>query len=246
MNYQLIIFVFIIQMFGLNSINSDEIMNKTKNYIDQGKKMIFNKNNSISSDEIWNKTKNYINQGKIILNINKTHFIFDELNYTKLDINSTKMHALYKRQEKIYKEYNITTYIFIVDDLDKAELVLDQAVQNLKNHLEKDFKINIKNSIIILISVKSRIVILSDFPRLGKSLYGRGFFQIYLQVYFSKKQYYEALNSILEKLYNSYHLYFNVSKIAKIILIILIVLLIGIYLINNCKNCYKKNNEKNN
>ena len=91
MNYQLIIFVFIIQMFGLNSINSDEIMNKTKNYIDQGKKMIFNKNNSISSDEIWNKTKNYINQGKIILNINKTHFIFDELNYTKLDINSTKM-----------------------------------------------------------------------------------------------------------------------------------------------------------
>ena len=79
---------------------------------------------------------------------------------------------------------------------------------------------------------------------MGKSLYGRGFFQIYLQVYFSKKQYYEALNSILEKLYNSYHLYFNVSKIGKIILTILIVLLIGIYLINNCKNCYKKNKEE--
>ena len=46
---------------------------------------------SLSSEEIWKKTKNYIKQGKMIVNENKTHFIFDEYNYTGLDINSTKM-----------------------------------------------------------------------------------------------------------------------------------------------------------
>lgn len=246
MNSQLIFFVFIIQILGLNSINPEEIVNKTKDYINQGKKIV-NTNNSLTSDEIWSKTKKYIKQGKMILNRNKTHFIFDESNYTKVDIYSNKMKSLYKKQEEFFKKFNLSTYIFIIDDLDKTELILDKAVKNLKNHLEKEYKINNKDSIIILISVKSKIVIVSDFPRLIQSLYGRGFFQVYLQIFLVQKKYYDALDSLLEKLYLSYSLYFIAIKICIIVLIILILLIIAIYLIIKIKNCYKKNTlNKNN
>ena len=113
---------------------------------------------SLSSEEIWKKTKNYIKQGKMIVNENKTHFIFDEYNYTGLDINSTKMQTLYERQEQIYKDFKITNYIFIVDNLDEIEDKMPEI--QLEIDLEKDFHINIKYSIILFLSVKTERVTL--------------------------------------------------------------------------------------
>ena len=58
----------------------------------------------LPSDEIWNKLTIYINNSKIILNDKKTHFIYDESNYTKLDINSTEMNILYQKQEDLFSK----------------------------------------------------------------------------------------------------------------------------------------------
>ena len=76
---------------------------------------------SLPSDNIWIKALSYIEEGKMIINENKTHFIFDESNYTALDINGQKMNILYEKQEKIFKKYNMSNYIFIVDNLDEKK-----------------------------------------------------------------------------------------------------------------------------
>ena len=126
MNSQLIIFVFIIQISLLTSL---------------------------PSDDIWKKIKNYINQGKTIIDKNKTHFIFDESNYTKLDINNNKMQALYKRQEQFFKEFNMANYIIIVDNLEENKETIGKAERRLEAHIKKEFNINWKRIFMILISV---------------------------------------------------------------------------------------------
>ena len=126
MNSQLIIFVFIIQISLLTSL---------------------------PSDDIWKKIKNYINQGKTIIDKNKTHFIFDESNYTKLDINNNKMQALYKRQEQFFKEFNMANYIIIVDNLDENKEAIEKTEKRLAAHIKKEFNINWKRIFMILISV---------------------------------------------------------------------------------------------
>ena len=97
---------------------------------------------SFPSDDIWKKINKYINQGKMLVNENKTHFIFDELNYTKLDINSTKMQTLYKKQEQIFKEFNLATYIIIVDNLDENIETIKLAKRRLEAYIETKFKLN--------------------------------------------------------------------------------------------------------
>ena len=135
MNYQLIFFIFIIQISLFTSL---------------------------PSDDLWIKIKNYINQGKMIVNKNKTHFFFDELNCTKLDINSTKMQALYKRQEQIYKDFNLSTYIIIVDNFDESIETMHNAEERLGTFLRKEFNIYWINIFIIFISVKTRKIVFGN------------------------------------------------------------------------------------
>ena len=111
---------------------------------------------SLPSDQIWTKTLSYIEQGKMIINENKTHFIFDESNYTALDINGNKMNILYEKQENISKKYNISNYIFIIDNLDENEESIEAATFNLFKYFYNIFKINMEKSIVALFSIKSR------------------------------------------------------------------------------------------
>ena len=61
-----------------------------------------NLHRALPSDEIWNKTQMYIKEGKMIAPIFLQYFIFDESNYTALDINSEKMNYLYLKQFELY------------------------------------------------------------------------------------------------------------------------------------------------
>jgi len=193
---------------------------------------------SLSSDEIWKKTKNYIKQGKMIVNENKTHFIFDEYNYTGLDINSTKMQTLYKRQEQIYKDFKITNYIFIVDNLDEIEDKMPEI--QLEIDLEKDFHINIKYSIILFLSVKTERVTL----RFGHNCPRVTIFQFeYLILkYMREKKFYEDLRYIINDFYDQLQLYQIVFTIQIIIIIIILLMLVCCCLIIICKQlCHHHN-----
>ena len=52
------------------------------------------------SDTIWKKTLEYITEGKMKVFEGRNFFVFDESNYTSLDINDSKMEILYQKQNK--------------------------------------------------------------------------------------------------------------------------------------------------
>ena len=108
----------------------------------------------LPSDEIWNKLTTYINNSKIILNDKKTHFIYDESNYTKLDINSTEMNILYQKQEDLFSKYNLSNYIFIVDNLNEDLESIEDAAFNLCRYLSNYFRINMAESVVALFSME--------------------------------------------------------------------------------------------
>ena len=66
---------------------------------------------------LFEKFQNNVNEGKIVLNT--THyFIFDELNVISPIPNITKMEILNQKQNEIYSNNGISTYIFIVSQLE--------------------------------------------------------------------------------------------------------------------------------
>ena len=220
MNLPLIIFVFIIQISLLASI---------------------------PSDEIWKKIKNYIKQGKMLVNKNKTHFIFDESNYTKLDINSTKMQALYKKQEQIFKEFKLANYIIIVDNLDEHIETITRAERRLETHLKKEFNIYRNNIFIIFLSMKSRRIAI----RIGKYFLRRQFtFFRFLKIkshlinYFRKKQYYEAWMYLINEFYSDFKYDYFILKVSLWLVIIFggltFVALISEELIKFCIRAFDK------
>ena len=107
----------------------------------------------LPSDEMWKNFLQFYNDNKMLFS-SKTHFIYDELNYTGLYINDTLMQELYQKQENIYKEYNIYNYIFAVkyinESLEPLGLVRNHTRDNLRNN-----NFDVDNSIFTVVSVES-------------------------------------------------------------------------------------------
>jgi len=108
--------------------------------------------NLLPSDDIWNKMLKYMEEGKMIYSPGKNYFIFDESNYTALDINGDKMSALYTKQNNLYNNYRIPNYIFAVDKQDENLEIITDATSNLASRLKSEFKIESDNAIIYLFS----------------------------------------------------------------------------------------------
>ena len=86
--------------------------------------------NTKPSDEIWAKVEQYINESKMILN-DKNYFIFDEENYTNLDINGSEMQILYEKQKDFYLNYSTSNYIFVIKNLNEKIESIEDATYNL-------------------------------------------------------------------------------------------------------------------
>ena len=114
--------------------------------------ILFNLYNLLPSDDIWNKMLKYMEEGKLIYPDDKNYFIFDESNYTALDINGTKMKALYKKQEDLYKNYRIPNYIFAVDKQDENIELIQNATTRLAANLKSKFNIDSDNAMLFLFS----------------------------------------------------------------------------------------------
>ena len=104
--------------------------------------------------DIWNKVQQYIKEG-IMDDFNKKHFIFDEENYNTFDMNSEKMQDLYNKQEQIYKHYGITSYIFVVKNINKSIEEFGKIKNKTRDNLRRG-GYDVDNSIITVFSIESR------------------------------------------------------------------------------------------
>ena len=121
--------------------------------------LVINSMFSLPSDEVWNKTMQFLKEKKM-LDFNKTHFIFDEYNYTKLDINDNKMKSLYEKQNYIYNNFNMTTFIFLVKYINETQEILDPTFRrNMRENLKK-FGISENYTLFTVISIDTKKAII--------------------------------------------------------------------------------------
>ena len=107
----------------------------------------------LPSDDMWNKVMEFYKEGKM-KDFNKTHFIFDEYNYTKLDINDDKMKVIYEKQDYIFKNYGIKSYIFAVKYINESIESFGHVRNNTRDNL-RNFGIVVDTSIYALVSIDS-------------------------------------------------------------------------------------------
>ena len=118
----------------------------------------------LPSDEVWNKTMQYYEEGKMLI-FGKKHFIFDEYNYTKLDINDTKMIDLYKKQDDIYLNYSISTYIFAIQNINETE-EYDLKINIIENL--KQFGVDTNKTIFTVISIDTERAVIYIGPEIDR------------------------------------------------------------------------------
>jgi len=178
------------------------------------------------SEDIWEKVKSFWEQG-LMYNENVFYFVFDEYNYTKFDLSSKEMLELQKKQEYLYKTYNIRNYIFAVKTLDTSMESIDKAADSLSTYIQNDFKVEMSNSIIALIVMdlqKVRIRIGSSLnnkitdseaqkiiSNMGTNMRAKNYYKAFYNIITDIKNYYENEES-------------SGTSASSIILIILLVL----------------------
>ena len=108
------------------------------------------------SDTIWKKTLEYITEGKMKVFEGRNYFVFDESNYTSLDVNDDKMEILYQKQKELYTNYGIPNYIFVVDNHNEKSESLTEATHNLAAYLNNEFNVDKNKTVIVYLSIQTR------------------------------------------------------------------------------------------
>lgn len=106
----------------------------------------------LPSEDICNKVFQYIKENKTVYY--PTHFIFDEYNYTGLDIYDDKMIDLYNSQELIFQFYNVSTYIFAIKYINESIEPLDEFRNSFRTCLRNN-SMYLNESIFTFISIES-------------------------------------------------------------------------------------------
>jgi hypothetical protein len=68
------------------------------------------------------------------------------------------MKNLYDYQDKLYKKYNLSSYIIIVDYLDEKKEAIEKCAINIGDNIHKKYNIDVSNAILVFFSMKSRRV----------------------------------------------------------------------------------------
>ena len=146
------------------------------------------------SDTIWKKTLEYITEGKMKVFEGRNFFVFDESNYTSLDINDSKMEILYQKQKELYTNYRIPNYIFAVDNHNENSESLTEATHNLAAYLNNEFNIDKNKTVIAYLSIQSRRIKIRTGEIIRKNITDSDAENMInnLKPYLQKKSYYEA------------------------------------------------------
>ena len=152
----------------------------------------------LPSEDLWNKTLQYISEGKM-KTFGKSYFIFDEENYTALNINSSEMEALYDKQKDLYNSYSLRSFLFICKNLNRTIQDAYSIRDNMRDHLIS-FGTYINNTVFVLISVESNESILYTGSLIRKSYISDNAAVILnndIKQSIKNKEYYEALENFL-------------------------------------------------
>ena len=68
------------------------------------------------------------------------------------------MKYLYDYQDKLYKKYNLSSYIIIVDYLDEKKETIEKCAINIGDNIHKKYNIDVSNAVLAFFSMKSRRV----------------------------------------------------------------------------------------
>ena len=166
------------------------------------------------SSDMWNKLNQHIKENKTL--IFPGHFIFDEENYTALDVNADEMKELYNLQDTIYKDYHTATYIFAIKNLDTSLESLDNFVDKTRDNLRYN-KYDVNNSFFAVILIEQ-----ND----GQFYIGKEVINIYINTYAARiiksdllnniknKNYYNGWKEYLESLNYSFGVYKTLNNIS--------------------------------
>ena len=166
------------------------------------------------SSDMWNKLNQHIKENKTL--IFPGHFIFDEENYTALDVNADEMKQLYNLQDTIYKDYHTATYIFAIKNLNTSLESLDNFVDKTRDNL-RDNKYDVYNSFFAVILIEQ-----ND----GQFYIGKEVINIYINTYAARiiksdllnniknKNYYNGWKEYLESLNYSFGVYKTLNNIS--------------------------------
>ena len=244
-------------------INNLESYMRSLEYINALNKLIedieyfYNKNKP--STVIWKKVLNASDNGEIIIPENKRYFIYDEQNYLQEEINSTKMKALYKKQENIYTKNGIPNYIFLVNDIDENGEDLETCAKTIINYINNDFHYSLNKSIIALFSINShnsslRILKENNFrvriqaEKSIESIFSENVCNKIinnLESYMNNSDYYNAIIKLIEDIYfyttnNSSNDDGNISYVVIIIIVLILITVILVVIIY----LYRRKNKK--
>ena len=166
---------------------------------------------TLPSEDLWNKTLRYISEGK--MKSFRYYFIFDEENYTALNINSTEMNSLYSKQNDLYNKYSLRTFLFICKKLDRTIEDAYSIRNNIRDHLI-NYGVYINNTVFVLISVETIESILYTGSLIKKSYISDNdsvTLNNEIKENIKDKEYYEALENFLIDI-EEYFLKKNINK----------------------------------
>jgi len=104
------------------------------------------------AEDIWMKLKYRAASGMMVYN--KNYFIYDDKNYTKLDIHGKKMNDLYQKQYNTYINNNyLSNYIFVIESLDETEQTLESFADQLSEYIKLDLDYYYKHNYILAVFV---------------------------------------------------------------------------------------------
>ena len=109
--------------------------------------------NCLPSEDIWNQ---FVNRKSNNTLINKNYFIFQENDYCKRDIYSEDMKKLYEKQKSFFTKWEASNYIFAVDNFDENLESIENGAKHLSNYISNEYKVDMKNLILALFSIKTR------------------------------------------------------------------------------------------
>lgn len=181
---------------------------------------------TFSSLEIWGKSQQYLK--KYGLN-SKYHFIYDQNQYTRYLPTDKKMKELYEKQKSLYKEYNLTNYIFLIENIDSEPI--DEAIDNLANKIEINYGIDIKQSIICIFTINNNKIKIKAGKNASEILTNENIKEMYkkLENNIYNKEYYEACKLLLETIDEYYSnfikLQSNKSNISRLIILIVVIII---------------------
>ena len=156
---------------------------------------------SLTTKETWDLVMRDFSEGKV-LNESKEFFIFQEENYTQLDINDNKMVELYEKQFEMLFLCGIRSYIFAINN--RSQMNITDFRNNMRDNM-KSWGINVNYSVFTVAMVDENDAFVYTGSKIRKDYIPDSIaldIKNTLLGYMERKEYYTAWKTFINDIYN--------------------------------------------